>query len=107
MNINDKTVFLVEMGKRIAARRKQLGLTQEELADKISVTPQLISTAERGIKALRPENLSKISTALGVSADYLLKGIDSKELSTSNSTTLTAHQKAIIETVLNKCIELA
>ena len=35
---------------------------------------QAISTAERGTKAIRPENLLKISRILGVSADYLLSG---------------------------------
>ena len=33
-----------------------------------------MSMAERGIKALRPENLLKISRALNVSADFLLTG---------------------------------
>ncbi|MEY8355165.1 helix-turn-helix transcriptional regulator [Lachnospiraceae bacterium 54-53] len=71
MNEND---FHVSMGKRITTRRKQLRLTQEELAEKAGVTPQMISTAELGKKALRPENILKISMALDVSADYLLTG---------------------------------
>lgn len=49
-----------EMGKRISARRKELRLTQEELAEKAGLTSQTISTAETGSKALRPENLSLI-----------------------------------------------
>ena len=58
--------YLQQMGMRITARRKELGLTQEELADMISVSVQTISTAERGRKALRPENIAKISRALVV-----------------------------------------
>ncbi|WP_290912707.1 helix-turn-helix transcriptional regulator, partial [Eubacterium sp.] len=35
------------MGKRIIKRRKQLGLSQEQLAELADVSPQMISTAER------------------------------------------------------------
>jgi len=63
-----------QMGARIFARRKQLRLTQEDLAEKSDVTPQTISTAELGKKALRPENIAKICSALDISADYLLYG---------------------------------
>ncbi len=62
------------MGKRIVQKRKQLGLSQEELAARADVSPQMLSTAERGSKSILSENLIKISTALGVTADYLLTG---------------------------------
>jgi len=67
-------LVLLEVGKRIADRRKRLGLTQEALAEKAEVTTQFVSYAESGKRAMRPENLMRISTALGVSADYLLTG---------------------------------
>jgi transcriptional regulator with XRE-family HTH domain len=66
--------FLKQMGMRIAARRKDLGLTQEELANVVNVSIQTISTAECGKKALRPENIAKISIALNCTTDYLLLG---------------------------------
>jgi Predicted transcriptional regulator with C-terminal CBS domains len=66
--------LLIQIGKRLLERRKHLRLTQEELAEKADVTPQTISTAELGRKALRPENIIRISTALEVSTDYLLLG---------------------------------
>ncbi|MCI6360597.1 MAG: helix-turn-helix domain-containing protein [Eubacterium coprostanoligenes] len=66
--------FNSEMGKRIIRRRKQLGLSQEQLAEIADVSPQMISTAERGSKSILSENLYKISKALDVSADYLLSG---------------------------------
>lgn len=66
--------LLHQMGERIAQRRKQLRLTQEELAEAAGVTPQTISTAELGKKALRPANIIKICSALGISPDYLLLG---------------------------------
>ncbi len=71
--------FLEEIGKRVSARRKALGYTQEQLAEKINVSIQMISNLESGKKAIRPENIVKLCTALDISADYLLTG------STSNN----------------------
>ena len=69
--------FLDQMGRRIAARRKEKGLTQEALSEIVGVSEQTISTAECGKKALRPENIVKISIALDCTTDYLLTGTDS------------------------------
>ncbi len=66
--------LLNQMGKRIFERRKQLRLTQEESAKRASITPQTVSSAELGKKALRPENIIRIVAALELSTDYLLLG---------------------------------
>lgn len=66
--------LLEQMGKRILDRRKQMRLTQEELAERAGVTSQMISTAELGKKAMRPENIIKICSVLEISTDYLLLG---------------------------------
>ena len=71
--------LLHQMGERIISRRKQLRLTQEELAEAAGVTPQTISTAELGKKALRPANIIKSCSALDISPDYLLLGRISNE----------------------------
>ncbi len=72
--MEDSNNFYNEMGKRIVKRRKQLGLSQEEVAARADVSPQMLSTAERGSKSILSENLLKISKALDVTADYLLTG---------------------------------
>lgn len=66
--------LLKQVGYRILSRRKQLRMTQEKLAEKAGITPQTVSSAELGKKALRPENIIRISSALGISTDYLLLG---------------------------------
>ena len=68
------SAFLTDMGNRIAQRRKELHLTQEELSEMIGVSSQTISCIELGKKAARPENLARICTQLDVSADYILYG---------------------------------
>jgi len=66
--------FLVKMGERVARKRKEQKLTQEQLAEKIGVSLQTISNIEGGKKAARPENIAKISSALGATTDYILIG---------------------------------
>ena len=66
--------LLVDMGSRIYNKRTHLRLTQEELAEKANVTKQMISYAENGKTALRPESMVKLCTVLQISADYLLHG---------------------------------
>lgn len=40
--------ILVEIGKRIAESRRSAGFTQEELANRLGVTPQALSKWEKG-----------------------------------------------------------
>ena len=68
-------VFLKEVGERICERRKNLGYTQEQLAERMDVSIQMISNLERGNKAIKIDNLLKLSKILSVSTDYILTGI--------------------------------
>lgn len=70
--------FLKEMGQRIMVRRKALRMTQEELAEKLGVSTQMISNLELGKKAIRPENLARVCDVLGLSADFVLTGTNTK-----------------------------
>lgn len=107
--MQDKELCLQEIGQRIIERRKKLGLTQEALAEKGDMTTQFVSYAEAGKRAMRPENLLKISSALGVSADYLLTGevIDKDLLLLSDKLRkLTPSQIRIIENIIDECINI-
>ena len=105
--VND--LCLQAIGQRIIERRKKLGLTQEALAELGEVTTQFVSYAESGKRAMRPENLLKISSALGVSADYLLTGdiVDKDLLILSDKMRkLTPSQLRIIENIIDESISL-
>lgn len=67
---------LENIGKRIGERRKQMGLTQEKLAEQMDVSIQMISNLERGVKAIRIDNLVRLSQILKVSTDYILTGTE-------------------------------
>ena len=102
-------ICLLEIGNRITDRRKNLGWTQEELAEKADLTPQFVSYAESGKRAMRPENLLKLSKALKVSADYLLTGdiVEKDMLILSDKMKkLTPSQVRIIEEIIDQCNKL-
>jgi transcriptional regulator with XRE-family HTH domain len=69
---------MVELGNKIALKRKDLGLTQSEFAEKMSVTRQTVSRWEAGTAMPDIEKIGDIATILGVTCDYLLKD-DCKE----------------------------
>ena len=73
-------IFLTNMGDRISQRRKELHLTQEQLADKMGLSLQSISCIELGKKAIWPENLAKLCICLDVTADYILYGKRNEKL---------------------------
>ena len=101
--------FTVDMGKRIFLCRKKLGMTQEELAEKMEVSTQTISYAEQGSKAMRPENLVKLSRILGVSTDYLLTGeipSPASENLTEKLSRLSNEEMVFVEMIINSCIGL-
>ena len=65
---------MAEIGKRLLERRKQMNMTQDQLAELVGVTGQTISSAELGKKAMRADTIVGICAALDISADYLLFG---------------------------------
>lgn len=64
------------IGKRIRQSREQRGLTQEYLAEKLSVSNAYISKIERGKTSISLDRLSEISAVLEQPAEYLLSGAD-------------------------------
>lgn len=72
---------LKEIGKRLLSARKAKDYTQEQVANLTGLSIKMISAAENGHKAMRPENIIKICECLSISTDYLLCG-ESARLST-------------------------
>ena len=60
------------LGKRIVARRKQLGLTQDQLAEQLGVTAQAVSKWEDVQSCPDIATLPKLAALLSVSVDALL-----------------------------------
>ena len=66
MNIADRIQYL----------RKQKGLSQEELADKIGVSRQAVSKWENGTSEPSTSNLIALAKLYGVDAGELLRNIE-------------------------------
>ena len=62
-----------KLGTKIAEKRKRLGMTQIEFAEKMHVTRQTVSRWEAGTVMPDVEKIGEIADILGVSCDYLLK----------------------------------
>lgn len=62
------------MGARMRARRIELGLTQEGLAERIGVSASFVGHIERGEKKASLETIAHLGEALGMSLDYLIIG---------------------------------
>lgn len=62
----------VEIAERLAARRKQAGLSQEALAEKLGVSRQAVSKWERSESSPDTDNLIALAKLYGVSLDELL-----------------------------------
>ena len=72
--LDQKDKLSSEIGKRIATRRTQLGLTQEQAAERSGLTQQFFASVETGTKNIRAESIIGVSKALNVSTDFLLTG---------------------------------
>ena len=60
------------LGRRIADARRDRGLTQKDLAEKVGVTAQAVSKWERGSSCPDISILDEIACAIGVSVSELL-----------------------------------
>lgn len=61
-----------EIGARIRARRRQLGLSQSELASRLGVSFQQVQKYERGANRVAASTLVAAASALGVSIGWLV-----------------------------------
>ena len=69
-----------ELGNKIAKKRRDIGLTQIEFAEKLNVTRQTVSRWEAGTVLPDIDKISDIASLLSVSCDYLLKDeVDDEE----------------------------
>lgn len=66
-------------GNFIAAKRRELGLTQQQLADRLHVSFQAVSKWENGSAYPNVEILYDLGTVLGVSVDEILSGNEKVE----------------------------
>lgn len=89
----------IATGERIRNRRMIMGLTQEELAEKIGRAYKYCQDIERGTCGMSIDTMLSIAACLNISLDYLIYG--NNEDSTEFAD-LDTEQQAVIE-ILGNC----
>jgi len=74
MNRKKDTYDRIAVGERIRRKRIQLGLSQDELAERIDRATKYCSDIERGICGMSVETMLSISAGLDMSLDYMMYG---------------------------------
>ena len=69
------------MGEIIAERRKALGMTQKDLADKMNVTDKAVSKWERNLSIPDVASIPTLAEILELSVEELMGSCEEKEVS--------------------------
>lgn len=103
----------MEFSERLKDLRKQAGLTQVDVAEKLGISQPAYASWERGVKKPTQDNLVKIAQILNASVDYLVGNseerideLDNIELLfRMNSKGLTEEEKEIFKKELIEFME--
>lgn len=105
--MREKKEINVQIGERIKFARESLKITQEQLAEKVDVSPQYISDLERGVVGISIATLKRVCIVLCVSSDQILFGkeVDSNIIAiTERCRGLNNNQIMILSEIINKFV---
>ena len=68
------------LGERIAALRRDTGMSQAELAKKLGVSPSTVGMSEQGRREPALDTLVELAKLFSVTTDYLLTGSNPEDL---------------------------
>ena len=75
----------VHVGKRVRHRRWMVGMTQQQLGDKVGIKFQQIQKYETGMNRISASRLWDISEALNVSVGFFFEGLDGEQSDAAES----------------------
>lgn len=73
--MNREVAILKAFGNNVATRRRELGLSQEGLAERAGLHRTYVGSVERGERNPALKSIVKIARALAVDPGDLLKGV--------------------------------
>lgn len=83
MNVeNDNNIVFVKIGNRIRQYRKNAGLTQEKLSEKIGITPKHLSKLEAGRHNPHFDTIILLAKELDVPIDAFLEDVEDNQVNT-------------------------
>ncbi len=72
---NHEKILRKNIGKKIKLARTKAEYTQEELAEKLSLSPRYISQLERGIAFGSASTIINVCKALNINSDFLFQDL--------------------------------
>ena len=110
MSLSSHALFATEFPERLAALRKERGLTQQALADQVGLAVLQIRRYEGGTSQPTLDVIRRLAIALGVSADMLV--FNDKERSPSDTlryqfetvSRMSEHDQGVIRELLDAVI---
>lgn len=91
--------------EKLKALRLQFGLSQKQVAEKLDVSPSIVSGYETGERTPSTENLLSLSYLYNVSTDYLLGRQAADPRSLLDISKLTDKQKAAVTNLIESIIK--
>ncbi|OCX62305.1 transcriptional regulator [Thioclava sp. SK-1] len=83
------------VGKRIRHRRWMIGMTQQQLADKVGIKFQQIQKYETGMNRVSASRLWDIADALEVQVSFFFEGLDTPEGEAHSNSDILADKEAL------------
>ena len=102
----DKDELLLMVGENLLIYRRELGLTQEVVAEKANISTNYYASVEKGEKAVSIHIFMRLSDALAVSPDNLLSRPD-KHSRLSNIVRLLQNQPEELLRYIEKLVRLS
>ncbi|MGL4238193.1 helix-turn-helix domain-containing protein [Tabrizicola sp.] len=83
------------VGKRIRHRRWMVGMTQQQLADKVGIKFQQIQKYETGMNRVSASRLWDVADALGVSISFFFEGLAEGQVGTAYAADMMSDKEAL------------
>ena len=85
----------IHVGKRIRHRRWMIGMTQQQLGDKVGIKFQQIQKYETGMNRVSASRLWDIADTLGVTISFFFEGLSEGDAPTAATNDMMAEKEAL------------
>lgn len=85
----------IHVGKRIRHRRWMIGMTQQQLGDKVGIKFQQIQKYETGMNRVSASRLWDIADTLGVTISFFFEGLSEGDAPAAASNDMMAEKEAL------------
>ena len=98
----------IQIGEQVKQAREHAKLTQEQLAERIEVSPQYVSDLERGVVGISNPTLKKLCVTLCISSDQILFSHKKNSYTTcitEKCTQLSEQHLRLLAAIIDKYVE--